>query len=82
MTRCVLHPRSPAAAHGVGASARTLLGRVPRTAGISGNGRPGWSTELLAVAVAQVEEMLQDVPVDGNGNFKYQAFVKQFRSDA
>jgi len=26
--------------------------------------------------------MLADVPVDAEGNFKYQAFVKQFRSDA
>ena len=32
--------------------------------------------------VVQVEEMLKDVPVDANGNFKYQEFVKQFRSDA
>ena len=30
----------------------------------------------------QVEEMLQDVPVDANGNFKYVDFVKNFRSDA
>ena len=32
--------------------------------------------------LVQVEEMLKDVPVDANGNFKYQAFVKEFRSDA
>lgn len=35
-----------------------------------------------ALCVVQVEEMLADVPVDANGNFKYQEFVKQFRSDA
>jgi len=33
-------------------------------------------------AALQVEDMLADVEVDANGNFKYQAFVKQFRSDA
>lgn len=40
------------------------------------------TTEELTPDGLQVEEMLQDVPLDGNGNFKYTDFVKQFRSDA
>ena len=41
-----------------------------------------WPPLRMALVSRQVEEMLADVPVDAEGNFKYQAFVKQFRSDA
>ena len=83
MIRCVPQPPVPAPRHSMPPGdvwAHVVGLPVPLRSLERGAVGLTWGTD--SVCIVQVEEMLQDVPVDANGNFKYQAFVKQFRKDA